>query len=149
MFLTNPKQDPARSAGIRAVPNGRRRVLIVDDSNDIREMLQLLFEMNGFDVFATGDGLSALQLASQYVPDIVLLDLQLPTMDGLSVVREMRQHSRLSRTIVVIVSGHDPARYRQAAIAAGCNEYLLKPVDFDQLTEIVDKLDCKVAAAAG
>jgi|SRR5262245_47542604 len=135
MLVTLSRRDRTGTASTRARAHGK--VLIAEDSGDVREMLQLLFETNGFDVIATSDGRNALQLALQNVPDLILLDLQLPWIDGIAVARELRQNARLKDTLIVIVSGHDPLDYRQKALAAGCDDYMQKPIDFDWLENLL------------
>jgi two-component system cell cycle response regulator DivK len=70
----------------------------------------------------------------------VFLDLQLPKLDGLSVTRNLRQHPIFKDVPIIILSGHDPTRYLQQAIDAGCDEYLLKPINFDHLQVLLDRL---------
>ena len=135
MLVTLSKRDRTGTASTRARAHGK--VLIAEDSGDVREMLQLLFETNGFDVIAASDGRNALRLALQSVPDLVLLDLQLPWIDGIAVARELRQNVRLKDTLIVIVSGHDPLDYRQKALAAGCDDYMQKPMDFERLEKLL------------
>ena len=71
------------------------------------------------------------------LPDLIFVDLQLPKIDGLGVARELRLDPKLKKTPIIILSGHDPSKYRQAAMDAGCNDYLLKPIDFDRLEELL------------
>jgi len=100
-------------------------------------MLQVLLELKGYAVISADDGNRAVELAMQNSPDLLLIDLQLPGLDGLSVARELRLHPDLQAVPIIIISGHDPARYRVEALSAGCDDYLLKPIDFDRLDEIL------------
>jgi len=113
-------------------------VLIAEDSPDSREMMQLLLESDGCRVAAADDGSEAIQLALQTLPDLMLIDLELPKLDGLSVVRDLRRRSEFSKVQIFIVSGHDPTTYRQAALDAGCDDYILKPINFDRLHKLVE-----------
>jgi DNA-binding response OmpR family regulator len=70
----------------------------------------------------------------------VLLDLQLPKLDGLSVTRSLRRLPLFKGVPIIILSGHDPLRYRQQAMDAGCDDYLLKPINFDDLQSVLDRL---------
>ena len=115
-------------------------ILVAEDSPDSREMMQILLQMKGYKVVAADNGVHALEVATKKKPDAVLLDLQLPVMDGLDVTRNLRSHPRLKRVPIIILTGHDPNRYRQAAIDAGCDEYLLKPINFDALQTVLDRL---------
>jgi len=124
------------SAG-RASPRRKGTILVAEDSTDAREMMQLLLEIKGYDVVSAGDGIGAVDVALHELPDLIMIDLDLPYLDGLSVTRELRLHHELERVPIIIVSGHDPSRYRNAALTAGCDDYLLKPIDFDHLDKIL------------
>ena len=123
-----------------AVSSWRRTILIAEDSADSREMMQLLLETRGYQVVAADDGVHALEVALSSRPDLVLLDLELPKLDGLSVTRELRLHPNFKGVPIVILSGHDPSRFRQEALDAGCDDYLLKPINFDLLHELLDRM---------
>ena len=91
-------------------------------------------------VVAADDGMHAVEVALSSRPDLVLLDLELPKLDGLSVTRELRLHPTLTEVPIIILSGHDPSRFQQAALEAGCDDYLLKPIDFDRMQELLDRM---------
>ena len=130
-------QAASFGAARRAKPRRKGTVLVAEDSADAREMLQLLLETKGYDVVLAGDGIRAVDVALHELPDLIMMDLELPYLDGLSVTRELRLHRETARVPIIIVSGHDPADYRKAALTAGCDDYLLKPVDFDRLDKIL------------
>ena len=132
-FGVSPALDQAR-------PRSKPTILVAEDSTDSREMMQVLLEMKGYAVLSAADGVSAVDIALRNVPDLVLIDLQLPALDGLSVTRSLRSHHDLNDVPIVIVSGHDPARYRQAALDAGCCDYILKPIDFDKLDRVLNRV---------
>ena len=113
-------------------------VLVAEDSSDSREMMHLLLETRGYSVVEAENGIRALEVAVKSKPDAVLLDLALPKLDGLSVTRNLRRHPNFKTTPIIIISGHDPRSYRQKALEAGCNEYLLKPINFDHLQALLD-----------
>ena len=123
-----------------AFSSWRPTILIAEDSADSREMMQLLLETRGYQVIAAEHGVHALDVALTSRPDLVLLDLELPKLDGLSVARELRSHPNFKDVPIVILSGHDPSRFRQEALDAGCDEYLLKPINFDHLHELLDRM---------
>ena len=112
-------------------------ILIAEDSRDGREMLQVMLGLKGYSVLTAADGCAAVEVALSNVPDLILLDLELPRLDGLAVTRNLRRHSNLENIPVIILSGHDPREHKQSAIDAGCTDYLLKPVDFEKLDEIL------------
>ena len=118
-------------------PCAKATIMVAEDSPDSREMMQLLLQMKGYEVVSAGDGLSALEVAIRTVPDLILIDLQLPKLDGLTVARNLRRHPNTKEVPIIVLSGHDPERYKQAAMAAGCNGYLLKPIDFDRLDHLL------------
>lgn len=134
-----------------AASRAKRTILIAEDSVDSCEMMQMLFRLKGYDVLAATDGPGALEMATTAVPDLILLDLQLPKLDGLGVTRELRRRPELKNVPIVIISGHDPRKYRQAALDAGCDDYLLKPIDFDRFSEwlmMIGKRSARARAAS-
>ena len=127
-----------------ALSSSRPTILIAEDSADSREMMQVLLEQRGYQVVAADDGRRALEAALSSRPDLVLMDLELPKLDGLSVTRNLRLDPKFKDVPIVILSGHDPSRFRQEALDAGCDDYLLKPINFDLLHELLDRM---IAAA--
>lgn len=115
-------------------------VLIAEDDADTRLMLKTLLEMKGYRTAEAADGQQAVERAADVRPDLILVDLQLPRLNGFAVTRYVRQHEELRRVPIVIVSGHDPARHLNLARAAGCNAYLQKPIDFDALDGLLNDL---------
>ena len=115
-------------------------ILIAEDSADSREMMKLLLETRGYQVIAAENGIRALEMAVTKRPNAMLLDLQLPKMDGLSVTRQLRLDPTFKNAPIIIISGHDPTRYRQEALDAGCDDYFLKPIDFDRLHLVLDQM---------
>ena len=124
----------------RAISPWKPTILIAEDNPDSREMMQVLLETRGYQVVSAENGIHALAIALRVKPDVLLIDLELPKLDGLSVARNLRLHPAFKTIPIVILSGHDPSRYRREAIDAGCNEYLLKPINFDHLHELLDGL---------
>ena len=102
-------------------------------------MMRTLLEMKGYRVLEARGGEEAFETALLKQPDLVLLDLELPGQDGLKVTHDLRLNDKTSEMPIVIVSGWDPSKSEHAAFAAGCNEYLLKPIDFDQLESILNR----------
>jgi two-component system cell cycle response regulator DivK len=112
-------------------------VLVAEDDDDNRLMMKTLLAMKGYRVLEARDGQEALDVAKGRRPDLILMDLQLPRLNGFAVARFVRQTDGLSRVPIVVVSAHDPAKHRNLALAAGCNAYVQKPVDFDSLDGIM------------
>jgi two-component system cell cycle response regulator DivK len=111
--------------------------LVVEDFEDSRFMMRRLLEMAGYNVLEATDGRQAVELAVEKHPSVILMDLSLPKLDGLSATREIRKHLECSDVPIVAVSAHDGPESRSEALAAGCNEYMTKPIDWDQLDALV------------
>jgi two-component system, cell cycle response regulator DivK len=120
--------------------NGSRTVLVVEDFEDNRFMMRRLLEMSGFRVLEAVNGVQAVEMAAGERPDIILMDLSLPLLDGLSATRRIRENGELRRVPIVAVSAHDSADFHTEALAAGCNEYVTKPIDFDRLVELLERI---------
>jgi CheY-like chemotaxis protein len=115
-----------------AVP-AARTVLLVEDSDAIRDAFTILLEDAGYTVLGAGTGAEALRLAGEHLPDLVLLDMGLPDMTGLDVVRAIKGDARTAGISVVAVTGRDEASDRKACLAAGCAAYIVKPVNTQKL----------------
>ncbi len=102
-------------------------------------MMRRLLELAGYTVVEASDGERAVELAVQERPALILMDLSLPKLDGLAATRQIRQHRELGRTPIVAISAHDSPETRTEALDAGCDEYVTKPIDFDQLGELVKR----------
>jgi PAS domain S-box-containing protein len=111
----------------------RRRILVVDDSLLNAASLERLLVALGQDVRTAHDGKQALEAAREYRPDVVLLDIGLPVMDGYEVARRCRQEPRLQKTTLVAMTGYGKAEDRQRSQAAGFNAHLVKPVVLEDL----------------
>ena len=119
---------------------GRKELfLVVEDFEDSRFMMRRLLEMAGHNVVEATDGEQAVKVALSEHPDLILMDLSLPKLDGLAATRASRARTDLRHIPIVAVSAHDGAESREAALAAGCNEYVTKPIDFDQLTLLINR----------
>jgi len=123
--------------------DGRPVVLVVEDFEDNRFMMRRLLEMSGYRVVEAVNGNQAVELATSVRPDIILMDLSLPQLDGLAATRRIRTQGGLARVPIVAVSAHDSADFHAEALAAGCNEYVTKPIDFDQLVNLLDRMTVK------
>ena len=115
-------------------------VLVVEDFEDNRFMMRRLLEMSGYRVVEAVNGEEAVETARRTRPDLILMDLSLPLLDGLAATRRIREHEELKRVPIVAVSAHDTADFHAEALAAGCNEYVTKPIDFDQLERLLTRL---------
>jgi len=112
---------------------GPFRILVVDDNRDAAQSLSLLLASDGHEVLQAYDGYTALETAVVERPQVVLLDIGLPGMDGYEVARILRQHPVLKTTRLIALSGYGRELDREQAKTAGFDDYLTKPVDFDEL----------------
>lgn len=115
----------------------KKLFLLVEDFEDSRFMMRRLLEMAGYAVIEASDGEQAVALAISEQPELILMDLSLPKLDGLAATRQIRQYKEARNTPIVAISAHDSPESRTEALAAGCNEYVTKPIDFDQLGEVL------------
>ena len=123
-----PPGDAAPASAER-VPVRRLRVLVVDDNRDAVESMALLLGLWGHEVTTATEGAAALDLALRLQPDVVLLDIGLPGMDGYEVARRIRANEAMSKTILVAMTGYGQAEDRQSARDAGFALHLVKPVE--------------------
>lgn len=114
-------------------------ILIVDDDDDSRLMLKLLLEVWKYRVVEAKDGIEAINLAGISCPDLILMDVRMPNLDGFEVTRQIRHSAKIESVPVVFLSGYAEPLYRQKASAAGGNEYLVKPLDFEELEHTLGK----------
>ena len=112
---------------------------MVEDFEDSRFSLSKLLQIEGFDVIEAKDGSQAVDLAESKNPDLILMDLSLPVVDGLTATRRIRQKSELASVPIIALSGHELVDIRREVRDSGCTDYVTKPVDFDQLTMMISK----------
>ncbi len=115
-------------------------ILVVEDFEDNRFMMRRLLEMSGYRVLEAVNGEEAIRLACSELPGLILMDLSLPQLDGLAATRRIRQQPELREVPIVAVSAHDTADFHADALAAGCNDYVTKPIDFEQLEDLLSRL---------
>ena len=116
-----------------AEPNAKRRVLVVDDSPDTVASLLLLLKLWGHAGEAAHDGPTALEAARRHRPDVVLLDLALPYLDGFEVARRLRGEAGLEGVTLIAITGHGQAETRRRCREEGFDALLLKPFDPEEL----------------
>jgi signal transduction histidine kinase/ActR/RegA family two-component response regulator len=110
-----------------------RRILVVDDNVDAAESLRMLLSLEGHEVRLAHDGVAALRIAQEMQPNVVLLDIGLPRMDGYEVARRLRQQPEMERLLLVALTGYGQDDDRRRSHEAGFNAHLVKPVDLDGL----------------
>ena len=104
-------------------------VLLIEDNEQNRYLATFLLEQRGYRVVAAMDGASGIEAATRVAPDIILLDIQLPAMDGYAVARALRRMDALRDTPIVAVTSYAMVGDREKCLAAGCNGYIEKPID--------------------
>ncbi len=124
--MTSPEADAAPAAGAPA-----ERVLVVDDDVPVRRMLTRALSAEGFEVRAAADGGAALALAEREIPDVVVLDVAMPGMDGLDVCRRLRAKGVSSG--ILMLTARDAVPDRVAGLEAGADDYLVKPFALEEL----------------
>ena len=115
-------------------------VLLVDDYPDAREMYSEYLQYSGFDVIEAGNGIEALQQAIEREPDIILMDLSLPVMDGWEATRRLKADRRTARIPVVALTGHALAGISEGARRAGCDAFVTKPCLPEDLVKEIRKV---------
>ena len=113
------------------------RVLVVDDNVDTVLSFTMLLQASGHDAQAAHDGPTAVQAALDYRPDVMLLDIGLPGLNGYEVAKRIRQQPDLKNVVLVALTGYGQEADRQTSLQAGFNQHLVKPVPFDQLQQIL------------
>lgn len=116
------------------------KILLVEDHESLWDFLSRRLRRHGFDVALAHDGQQALDQVAAEEPDIVLLDMDLPVLDGWAVARALRGSEATAALPVIALTAHAMAGDRDKALAAGCDDYHPKPVDFPRLLDQVDRL---------
>ncbi len=112
-------------------------ILIVDDNRDAADSMGLLLQMNGHAIKVAYDGVTALRSVEDFTPDVALVDLAMPDMDGFELVRELRDYAHLHHTRYYALTGFGGTAIKDEAARAGFDGHIVKPVDIDALAEIL------------
>lgn len=116
------------------------RILIAEDFEENRIALKLILKHTGFDVIEAENGQQAVEAVRREKPDLVLMDISLPVIDGLQATREIRGDEKFERLPIIIVSAHDNEEVRRQAAEAGASEYITKPIEIEELKRLIE--DC-------
>jgi CheY-like chemotaxis protein len=119
--------------------DSQKRVLLVEDYEDSRFSLSKLLEIEGYEVLEAVDGAQAIDLAITARPDLILMDVTLPKVDGLSATRQIRLHEAMGSVPIIALSALDISEFQSRAKDAGCTDTLTKPVDFNALIMLMSK----------
>jgi len=120
--------------------NGQRTILVVDDFDDTRLLLRTWLERRGFRVVEAENGIQAINQAETESPDLIIMDMQMPQLDGLSATRRIRKLESMNSVPIVAVSAYGADQFREQALAAGCNEYVSTPFEPATLEGIIRNL---------
>ena len=115
----------------------RKTIMVVDDEPDIAFTIRLVLEMDGYAVLVARTGEEALEMLEREEPDVLLLDIRLPGIDGWEVLDRLRSSDRLHRLPVIMISAHAGPSAADVALAQGCSAYLPKPFEPDELLDKV------------
>jgi PAS domain S-box-containing protein len=143
-----PEAAPAEAA-TEAPPTVPRRILVVDDNVDSAESLALLLEMGGHEVRTAYYGPSAIEVGKAFQPQVVLLDIGLPGLDGYQVARLFREELGLRQAVLIALTGYGQAEDRQKSVDAGIDHHLTKPVAYEALRTLIQSLPAAEMSAAG
>jgi CheY-like chemotaxis protein len=127
---------------------GRLRVLIVEDHEETREMFAWCLRAAGWMVDAVGDGMAAVLVAASLEPDVIVMDLCLPVLDGIETARRLKSYGSTSHVPIVACTG-DPSMTEPLARAAGCDMFIAKPIEPERLRAVLESLVADGVASTG
>jgi CheY-like chemotaxis protein len=139
-----PDADPRPPPGHRLL-----RVLVVDDDRDTVDSLSILVRLWGYDVRSAYDGAQILEIASRYQPDVMLLDVAMPKVDGLQLARHLRGQARFKDTLLTAITGYADEAHRLRCKEAGFDHYLVKPADPSHVEQLLLHQQARLAEEPG
>ena len=116
------------------------KLLLVEDNEDNRDMLSRRLERKGYEVMLAVDGQEGVDKATSQLPDLILMDMSLPVMDGWEATKQLKKRTATENIPVIALTAHAMSSDRDKAIEAGCDDYDTKPVDFTRLLGKISKL---------
>jgi CheY-like chemotaxis protein len=119
-----------------SIPRGRK-ILVADDDHDSAESLAMLFQLMGHDVRSAQSGLAAIDVAAEFRPELIVLDIGMPGVDGYEVCRRIRQHAWGQAIVIAALTGWTRDEDRDRSAQAGFNHFLVKPVDPKALEDLI------------
>ena len=115
----------------------RKRILIVEDNMDTYELVHFILEKNNYDTFLAVNGRDGVNAVIKQKPDLILMDLSMPVMDGWTATDLIKKDPQTSSIPLIALTAHTLPGDRQRALDVGCNEYITKPMDLDELVETI------------
>ena len=128
------------SAEMTQANDGQRTILVVDDFEDTRLLLRTWLQKKGYHVIEAENGNQAVAEAVASQPDLIIMDVEMPELDGLSATRKIRTMASSEELPIVVVSAYGADQFRADALAAGCNEYVSTPFEPDELEKLIKSL---------
>ncbi len=116
-----------------------RTIMVVEDYEDTRVLLKQWLEGLGYSVLEASNGQEAVDIADRERPDLILMDLDLPILDGIAATQQIRQNAELERVPIVAVTAYPMSYSHVKAFAKGCDEYMRKPIDISELERVVSR----------
>jgi len=136
-FETNPARRRRRKGGDSMVP---KKILLVDDSETILQMEHMILQHDGYELVTARDGQEGVVKALELKPDLILMDVIMPRLDGFAAVRRLREHPDTSRVPIVMVTTKAEAESMETGYESGCSDYIIKPIDRVELVTKVKNL---------
>lgn len=130
----------AMAADVNNLKSVLPTILVVDDFDDTRLLLRTWLRRKGFNVAEAEDGNEAVAAAERLHPDLIIMDVEMPELDGLAATRKIRQLDGFAKVPIVAVSAYGADQYRDHALAAGCNEYVSTPFEPEELEQLIRAL---------
>ena len=118
---------------------GRMNILLVEDNELNRDMLSRRLERKDFNVICAMDGQMGIDMAREKSPDLILMDLSLPVIDGWEAIKILKSDASTSNVPIIVLTAHAMEGDREKALGSGCDEYDTKPVDFERLLSKINK----------
>ncbi len=115
----------------------KRVIMVVEDNEDNRDLVVKVLSHRGYEVVGASDGHEALSLLAEVAPDLILMDINLPDMDGYEVTRRIRRDATFGRVPIVALTAHAMHGDREKSLAAGCNAYVSKPINVHTFPDII------------
>jgi len=146
-FLTKPieygellKSLKKIESSIGKVTGVKKEVLVIDDERDVTNLIKVNLEDQGYDVFVAYNGPDAIAIARERKPEVIILDLAMPGMDGFSVMKVLKQDKETEHIPIIVLTGHDTKGYKQKSLMLGAAQYMTKPFSEKDIVEEIKKV---------
>jgi CheY-like chemotaxis protein len=136
----SPQPDPSQDPAVSVAPTHRARILVADDNRDAADTLSMILELDGHEVRTAYDGIEALEMAEQFAPQMALLDIGMPGLNGYQTARRIREQSWGSSVLLVALTGWGQEQDRRQATEAGFDCHLVKPADPQKIGALIEQI---------